>query len=157
MGSRGDRSRSLPGLDVAGLLGFRRAQNRCESGGGVVQPLLLMVWPQGNASEAILDRMKQVAVRVGAGASVPFAVAPAAAAWREVTAQDTGRLHPSPRGAELSAAVIYVKRRLALSRSVSGSPGDGLGRTGMAWRRCPRGHHQLSPHRFQFERGILGA
>ena len=93
---------TLPGYSAFGV---HKIAAKVAAGGG--QPLLLMVWPQGNASEAILDRMEQVAVRVGAGASVPFAVGPAAAAWREVTAQDTSRLHPSPRGAELSAAVIY--------------------------------------------------
>lgn len=96
---------TLPGYYA---LGVHKVAAKVAEGGA--QPLLLMVWPKGEGSELILDRVEAVTQRTGDGASVDVPVVPAGRAWRDLPEekQDEDRLHPSQNGAYLAAAALYA-------------------------------------------------
>ncbi|MBM66542.1 MAG: hypothetical protein CMH55_09945 [Myxococcales bacterium] len=160
---------TFPGFTA---LGASKVAAKVTEGGA--QPLLLSVWPQAEGSATILDHMERVAQRVGAGASVELPVVPAAQAWRGLGAdwQDTGRLHPTPNGAALTAAAIYshlAKQKApglegalaeaawaAVGAGAGPGSGDGVFRSPFAG--CDVTEDVISYHHTgsSSERGILG-
>lgn len=74
---------------------------------GNAQPLLLMVWPQEDAS---IELFAQQAYAISDQARVPLPIVAAGRAWEALTTEqkDTHSLHPTPNGAYLAAASIYA-------------------------------------------------
>lgn len=88
-------------------LGANKVASKVAEGGA--QPLLLMMWPQGDDLGSSVAHFEASTYRTGDGAQVALQTVPAGLAWAALPDgdRDPSAEHPSPTGARLAAAAIY--------------------------------------------------
>jgi hypothetical protein len=78
---------------------------------GDAQPLLLMMWPESNSSDAQVEHFEEFTYRTSDGSKVLLPIVPAGLAWEALSEEkkDNASVHPTPNGSYLVAASIYTQ------------------------------------------------